>query len=212
MAVKVLIGTPSNSGGSGQSNTSSNSGEGEGLALPKVGVDLPFKSLKVTGNGSISSDSDSVTIDIVGDVQSVSGDGVGGTPEDVIMTFPTPAEIGALKSGDNVSELVNDANYTVENSILSFTSNFPVPPNTNNKTITYDNVSDGLAIIGTTSFAKEGDSCIFTSINDGFLTLANGSGVVFNRNDVDGIATADFKTKGAMRLKDVGGDVVIDLF
>lgn len=30
-------------------------------------------------------------------VQSVTGDGVSGTPEDVVMTFPTPSEIGALE-------------------------------------------------------------------------------------------------------------------
>jgi len=32
-------------GGGGEANTSSNVGTGDGLALPKVGVDLPFKSL-----------------------------------------------------------------------------------------------------------------------------------------------------------------------
>lgn len=38
-------------GGAGEANTSSNVGPGAGLALPKVGVDLPFKSL--SGNPEI---------------------------------------------------------------------------------------------------------------------------------------------------------------
>ena len=47
----------------GENNTSSNSGTGEGFALTKVGANLPFKSLKVTGGISISSDGDSITLD-----------------------------------------------------------------------------------------------------------------------------------------------------
>lgn len=39
-------------GGGGEANTSSNVGTGAGLALPKVGVDLPFKSL-VAGAGIV---------------------------------------------------------------------------------------------------------------------------------------------------------------
>jgi len=57
-------------------------------------------------------------------VQTVTGDGVGGTASDVVMTFPTPTEIGALQSGDNVSELVNDANYET-NTINSTTTGEP---------------------------------------------------------------------------------------
>jgi hypothetical protein len=50
------------SGTSGEANTSSNLGTGEGLAQPKVGVDLPFKSL-VAGDGiSLTSDANEVTI------------------------------------------------------------------------------------------------------------------------------------------------------
>lgn len=54
------------SAAAGEANTSSNAGTGEGLALPKSGVNLPFRSLKVTGAGSINSDADSTTINIVG--------------------------------------------------------------------------------------------------------------------------------------------------
>lgn len=37
-------------------------------------------------------------------VQSVTGDGVSGTPEDVVMTFPTPAEIGAEEDLGNPTQ------------------------------------------------------------------------------------------------------------
>lgn len=64
---------------SGEANTSSNSGAGEGLALPKVGVDLPFKSL-VAGSGvGITSGPDTLTIvatssgDVTGPVASIDG-------------------------------------------------------------------------------------------------------------------------------------------
>ena len=56
-----------NSGGSGgENNTSSNAGAGEGLALPKVGVDLPFKSL-VAGSGiTLIPAADSIAIEASG--------------------------------------------------------------------------------------------------------------------------------------------------
>lgn len=64
---------------SGEANTSSNQGAGEGLALPKVGVDLPFKTL-VAGTGiGISSAADTLTInasstgDVTGPVAAVDG-------------------------------------------------------------------------------------------------------------------------------------------
>jgi hypothetical protein len=64
---------------SGEANTSSNSGTGQGLALPKVGVDLPFKSL-VAGTGvGITSGVDTLTInatssgDVTGPIVSIDG-------------------------------------------------------------------------------------------------------------------------------------------
>ena len=45
-------------------------------------------------------------------VQSVTGDGVNNTdPSNPVLSYPTPDDIGALESGDNVSQLVNDAIY-----------------------------------------------------------------------------------------------------
>ena len=43
--VKPLGGVGGGGGGGGEANTASNLGAGAGLATPKVGVDLPFKSL-----------------------------------------------------------------------------------------------------------------------------------------------------------------------
>jgi hypothetical protein len=59
--------------------------------LHDVQVTTPSSGQVLTWNGSIwvnaNNDPDGV--------QSVTGDGVGGTAEDVVLTFPTPAEIGA---------------------------------------------------------------------------------------------------------------------
>lgn len=45
-----IRGLEAGGGGAGEANTSSNVGTGEGIALPKVGVDLPFKSLLGTAS------------------------------------------------------------------------------------------------------------------------------------------------------------------
>lgn len=51
------------SSGGGESNTASNIGTGAGVFAQKSGVDLQFKSIKASGGASVSSDSDSITID-----------------------------------------------------------------------------------------------------------------------------------------------------
>lgn len=52
----------SSDAGVGQANTSSNVGTGAGLALPKVGVDLPFKSIIVTAPLSITVNPTDITL------------------------------------------------------------------------------------------------------------------------------------------------------
>lgn len=51
------------SSGGGEVNTASNIGTGAGVFAQKSGVDLQFKTIKATGGASVSSDSDSITID-----------------------------------------------------------------------------------------------------------------------------------------------------
>lgn len=63
----------SSGGGGGETNTSSNVGTGEGLALAKVGVDLPFKTLKAGSNITLTPSSDELLI-------TASGGGGGGSP------------------------------------------------------------------------------------------------------------------------------------
>ncbi len=52
-------------GGGGTVQSSSNVGTGEGIALPLSGTNLPFKTLKVAGSAFITSDADSVTVEIL---------------------------------------------------------------------------------------------------------------------------------------------------
>jgi len=61
-----------------KTETSSNSGAGEGLALPKVGNNLPFKSIVAGNNVTISSQADTITIEATG------GGGGGGTDHGVL--------------------------------------------------------------------------------------------------------------------------------
>jgi hypothetical protein len=56
----------------GENNTSSNSGVGVGLALPKVGVDLPFKSLVAGSNVNIESQAEEVVISASGTTAGIS--------------------------------------------------------------------------------------------------------------------------------------------
>lgn len=76
---------------SGEANTASSSGLGESFVLPKVGVDLPFKGLWVSGDLSISSNATDITI-------SHTGGGSGNATilddlGDVILTAPSQFSI-----------------------------------------------------------------------------------------------------------------------
>lgn len=155
--------------------------ETDGLGTPtilkKIGngfndwVTLPYES---TGGG--------------GSVESVTGDGVGGTSTDVVMTFPTPIEIGALQSGDNVSELTNDAGYLTENkkTIVDFptaqTTGFTVPDGSDRKWIDCDFSTDQNVTVTTTSIIEEGEVVYLEQIGSGKITLIgvtpDGSGSV----------------------------------
>lgn len=87
--------------------TSSNSGIGSGLALPKVGVDLPFKSLIGGGNITLTADATSVTISATG----TGGDVVG----------PASAVDEQIAVFDGITgKLIKDGGYTIAD-ILALT-------------------------------------------------------------------------------------------
>jgi hypothetical protein len=67
----------------GEDNTSSNLGAGEGLAAPKVGVDLPFKSLVAGTNVGLVSDANTVTVNTSAEINTASNRGTGGGAEPV---------------------------------------------------------------------------------------------------------------------------------
>ena len=118
--LKVLIGTPSNGGGgavnsvfgrtgtvtaqSGDYNTDQVT-EATNKYFPEAPNDGQQYARQSEGWTVVSGGGG-------GGVQSVTGDGVDNTdPENPVLSYPTPSDIGALQSGDNVSDLVNDANY-----------------------------------------------------------------------------------------------------
>jgi len=51
-----------------------------------------------------------ITVDlgcnVVGGVESVTGNGVGGTSSNVVMTYPTPGDIGAIEPTDYATSTV----------------------------------------------------------------------------------------------------------
>lgn len=60
----ITISATSSGGTSGEVNTASNIGNGTGIFAQKSGVDLQFKTLKTLGAATITSDANSVTIDV----------------------------------------------------------------------------------------------------------------------------------------------------
>jgi hypothetical protein len=90
---RVVIQKPTGSAGGGEANTTSNSGTGEGLALPKAGVNLPFKTIKATGDATVSSDGDSVTIDVTS--------GGGNTLNQLLQTGIFKGGLVTVNGGDN---------------------------------------------------------------------------------------------------------------
>ena len=82
-------------GGGGEVNTSSNVGTGAGLALPKVGFDLPFKSILAGSNITVTPQANTITI-------SASGGAVGGQVDSVVGGTDI-----SVDSSDPVNPIVN---------------------------------------------------------------------------------------------------------
>ena len=77
-------------GGGGENNTASSSGLGESLVLPKVGVDLPFKGISVSGDLTIESNSTDITI---GHTAGPMGSSALDDLTDVIITSPSSLSV-----------------------------------------------------------------------------------------------------------------------
>jgi len=114
-------------------------------------------------------------------VQTVTGDGVDNAdPKNPVLSYPTPDDIGALESGDNVSELVNDANYVNQNQLATKT----------NKALTQTLVNSTPKVIVSTDSDTTfnvygvGALCEFT-INTGSLNV--GEAFEINIGDADGV-------------------------
>ena len=115
---------------------------------------------------------------VSGGVQSVTGDGVGGTLDDVIMSFPDGTEV-ELVDGGGVS--VTQAIVDLENNksdIITFetqTADFTPSGEVNNKYIDVDKATDATITFNTGAFEKDGDVVYFQQVSAGKLLFVNGT-------------------------------------
>jgi hypothetical protein len=99
-----------------------------------------------------------------------------------------------------------------QNSIISLTTGGDLPNDLLNKTITLQSATDQILNFTTETFSRVGDFCQFSRLENGYVLFGLDTGVVFNNGDQEGISTSQFSKKGAMRIQDFGGNVVIDLY
>lgn len=137
-------------GGGGEANTSSNSGPGAGLALPKVGVDLPFKSL-VAGAG--------VTITPLADSIQIDATGAGGGEVNTSSNLGTGEGVAAPKSGVDLpfKSLVAAGSVALSSDANEITITGDGEPNTNSN----QGTGEGLAM------AKVGDDLPLKTLKAG---------------------------------------------
>jgi len=103
-------------------------------------------------------------------------------------------------------------NTSKRNKLLPLTTSGDLPDDIDGKTITLDSATNETLTFTTTTFSSVGDIAQVSSIGVGFPFLDVGTGVVFNKSDSDSVASLESNKKGFMRLEDVGGNVVIDLY
>ena len=184
------------------------------LSIGKAKENLALKGVLTQsgGNvtGSINTINNTFTLNASGggggSVNSVTGDGVDNTdPSNPVLSFPTPLEIGALKSGDNVSELINDANYVNSNQLNTKT----------NKALTQTLVNSTPKVISSTDSDTTfnvygvGALCEFT-INTGSLNVGEAFEInVGDTNGVDVIAGVGVNIFGLITGSTTRGDSLL---
>ncbi len=123
-------------GGSGEVNTASNLGTGTGLFAQKNGVDLQFKSLKVTGNASISATTTEVTVNVPNTSAPVTS--VAGRTGDVTLT-KTDVGLGNVDNTSDASKPVSTAQAAAIQDARKFTPfNVTTPTATLNLSVGYN--------------------------------------------------------------------------
>lgn len=164
----TIVGT----GGSGEANTASNLGGGEGVFASKQGVDLRFKSLQGGNNVSLSSDSNTITVNATGEANTA---GNLGTGEGIYSSKQgTEIKLKSLVEGNNIS-LTSDANTITINAVGDAVG----------ETNTASNLGSGAGIYA----SKSGVDLRFKS-----LTSGNGITITPSSDEVSIATTAEANT------------------
>jgi len=132
-------------GGAGEANTSSNVGTGAGLALPKVGVDLPFKSL--LGNPEIVLTPTATTIDF--SIGAIAQSKITNLITDLLTKIETLTNVG---TGSEIAKAKVGVNVDIRK--INGTLPIVVTQNTNDITIS-TGVSAGLVFAKVVKSADE---------------------------------------------------------
>ena len=167
-------------GGGGEANTASNLGGGSGVFSAKVGVDLEFKSLVAGSNITLTPSGTEIEIAASGGGGAASWGSITGTLSD--QTDLQTVLDTKLESGDNVSDLTNDAGYITatltEEQVQDFAWNVLTGTQTL-ITVTYDDASNEV------DFVVDGNLSNYTN-DAGFIT---GNETVTLSGDVTGSGT-----------------------
>lgn len=195
--------------------TSSNSGAGEGLALPKVGVDLPFKSITAGANIVLTASATELNID---SVAGGTGDVVGpaSSVDDRICTFDGITGKLIQDSGTTIASLL--ASISPPNYVVSSSSGGTISPALGDGPVT--NFSVTITTLGGPVIIKvipdgTSNASTFGNSNTGatqmeFNVLFKRNGTTFGRqkfqigadSDTAGVPTVSFVGPGAIGTMD----------
>ena len=184
----------------GEDNTSSNSGTGEGLALTKVGVDLPFKTIKAGANITLNSTATELEI--------VASSGGGNT----IYTANDTVGAGRIVTLTD-SLTITGGQTTLEGTGTTDATSALLVKNGTPSTL-LDIKDDGKILAGVNSNINVGGGVS----NTAYLTLNNTGGAVMNWRDVGvgghskiACVTSAVKVTGDFKVTDVAGHIPLDI-